>query len=319
MTVLIGLTWLIAAFVAGPVERAPSAGSREQTLPTASTGAVPACVTDTTPGDHTVTCGGLRVDLRIPASCPPAGCGLILLVHGDTGTGLLEDAHVRLRDHGARAGYVVVAPTGPPFGGADASNGSTWSPANDATLIAIVGRVSEELRVDRTRVHVTGFSRGGYSTWRLMCDHADVFASAAPAAAGATQMGPCFGNNRFPSRKVPILMLIGRTDAAVTFDVTQQIRDAAIAHYGATTVNVIAGDANYSHRRWTGPDGALIEVFEHGYENAPDGPWAWARGHCFPGSTTDPGAPQYALPCRPPNAFVWGDEVLRFFREHPMP
>ncbi len=320
MTTATGLAaCLTVALLAGCAERVSPADGREQAVSIAGADAVPACATNTTPGDHSVTCGGLRVDLRVPTSCPPEGCGLILVLHGDTGTGLLEDAHVRLREQGAQAGYVVVAPTGPPFGGSGASNGSTWSPANDATLIAIVGRISDELRVDRRRIHVTGFSRGGYSTWRLMCDHADVFASAAPAAAGATQMGPCFGNNRFPSRKIPILLLIGRTDAAVTFDVTQQIRDAAIAHYGASTMEVVASDANYSHRRWTGADGALVEVFEHGYETAPDGPWGWAKGHCFPGSTTDPNAPQYALPCRPPNAFVWGDEVLRFFREHPMP
>lgn len=275
------------------------------------------CAIDTTPGDHTVTCGGLRVDLRIPQTCPREGCGLILVLHGDTGTGLLEDAHVRLREQGARAGYVVVAPTGPAFGAAAA--GSTWSPANDATLMAIVGRLRTELSTDARRIHVTGFSRGGYTTWRLLCDHSDVFASAAPAAAGATRAGPCFGNGRFPSRKLPILMLMGRTDASVTVAVTSQIRDAAIAHYGATTEERVAGDDRFSHRRWTSADGALIEVFEHSYETAADGPWGFAKGHCFPGSVTDPYAPQYALPCRPPNAFTWGDEVLRFFRAHPMP
>jgi poly(3-hydroxybutyrate) depolymerase len=236
------------------------------------------------------------------------------VLHGDTGTGLLEDAHVRLREKGSRAGYVVAAPTGPPLG---PSGGSTWSPANDATLIAVVKRLSTELRVDSARIHVTGFSRGGYSTWRLMCDYADVFASAAPAAAGATRMGPCFGNGRFPSRKIPILMLIGRTDASVTFEVTTRIRDAAIAHYGATAARVLSGDDGYTHRRWTSADGSVLEVFEHGYETAADGPWGFAKGHCFPGSTTDPYGPLYALPCRSPNAFVWGDEVLRFFQAHP--
>jgi hypothetical protein len=32
----------------------------------------------------------------------------------------------------------------------------------------------------------------------------------------------------------------------------------------------------------------------------------------------DPYAPQYAIPCTPPNGFVWGDEIMTFFLAHPM-
>src|SRR5262245_44801985 len=93
------------------------------------------CLNDTSAGDHNYTCEGLRVDARIPAACMRPGCGLVMEVHGDTGTGLLEDAHTRLRDLGERAGYIVIAPTGPSIGDA---LGSTWSPANDEALVAIV-------------------------------------------------------------------------------------------------------------------------------------------------------------------------------------
>jgi hypothetical protein len=33
----------------------------------------------------------------------------------------------------------------------------------------------------------------------------------------------------------------------------------------------------------------------------------------------DPQAPQYAIPCKLPNAFTWGDEVMAFFLAHPLP
>ena len=72
------------------------------------------CITDVSAGDHTFTCGGLMVDVRIPAACEAPGCGLILELHGDTGTGLLMDAHTKLRELGAQHGYILVAPTGPP-------------------------------------------------------------------------------------------------------------------------------------------------------------------------------------------------------------
>ena len=51
------------------------------------------CITDVAPGAHTFTCEGLRTDVFVPAACARAGCGQILELHGDTGTGLLIDAN----------------------------------------------------------------------------------------------------------------------------------------------------------------------------------------------------------------------------------
>jgi polyhydroxybutyrate depolymerase len=282
---------------------------------------VPAgCITDVSAGDHVFSCGGLAVDARVPAACLAPGCGLILVLHGDTGTGLLMDGHVRLRELGQEHGYVVAAPTGPPYGGG--LPGSTWHASNDATLIDIVGQLARVFRIDPKKVHVTGFSRGGFVTWRLLCDHADLFASAAPAGAGfgeAFGEATCFEQGRAPSRRLPILFMLGRTDTSVGYASMAGIRDAATASYGAAGPVTLAGDASYRHDRWTAEGGAVIETFDHAYETVADGPWASARGHCIAGSTTDPYAPQYAIPCKLPNAFVWGEEVMAFFRAHPMP
>jgi poly(3-hydroxybutyrate) depolymerase len=276
------------------------------------------CIADVSTGDHTYSCGGLAVDARIPAACQAPGCGLILVLHGDTGNGLLMDGHVKMRELGAQAGFIVVAPTGPPFG--QGQPGSTWRASNDATLVQIVRDFASVFRVDMKNIHVTGFSRGGFVTWRLLCDHADLFASAAPAGAGhGNGFGEqtCFTAGRTPARKIPILFLMGRTDVSVGYSAMTQIRDGAIASYAATGPVNLAMDAAYRHDRWMGQ--GVIETFDHAYETVNDGPWASARGHCIAGSTTDPYAPQYAIPCKLPNAFVWGEEVIRFFRAHPMP
>jgi len=275
------------------------------------------CITDTSAGDHTYSCDGLQVDVRIPAACEAPGCGLILELHGDTGTGLLMDAHTNLRALGEQYGYVVAAPTGPPWPGGP---GSTWSSANDAMLVDITQQLASVYRVDPKKVHVTGFSRGGFVTWRLLCDHADLYASAAPGGAGdGTNFDEttCFAGGRAPSRPLPILFLMGRTDAAVGYPSMMSIRDAAIAQYAATGPTVLDQDPDYTHDQWMGS--GVIETYDHAYHTVADGPWGSAMGHCIPGSTMDPYAPQYAIPCQLPDAFVWGEQVMSFFRAHPMP
>ncbi len=278
------------------------------------------CVNDVTSGDHTYACSGLTVDARIPPACQAPGCGLILVLHGDTGTGPLMDAHIKMRELGAQHDYIVLAPTGPDWPGSEP--GSTWNDSNDATLVSIVNLFATVFRVDDKKIHVTGFSRGGFVTWRLLCDHADLFASAAPAGAGyGNSFGEttCFHNSRAPSRQIPILFMMGRTDVSVTYSAMQGIRDGAISSYGATGPTTLASDASYRHDRWTSSSGSVIETFDHAYETVDDGPFASAKGHCIAGSTTDPYAPQYAIPCKLPNAFVWGEEVMTFFLAHPMP
>ena len=118
------------------------------------------------------------------------------------------------------------------------------------------------------------------------------------------------------------MLLMGRTDAAVGYASMTQIRDAALMAYGTQPSGspmVLAMDANYTHNRWTSNDGAIFETFDHAYETVNPGPWSDAKGHCIPGSTMDPQAPQYAIPCKLPDAFIWGEEVMKFFLAHPMP
>jgi poly(3-hydroxybutyrate) depolymerase len=260
------------------------------------------CAVLTAPGTHDVTCEGMPVYTRVPSNCPASGCGLILEIHGDGGTGALQDAHLKLADLGEDAGYVLIAPTGGGF------------PARDEALVAITRRFMEALNVDRRKIHVTGFSRGGYAVWRLACNHQDLFASIAPAAAGVARPGEtsCFSEGPEPSRSIPILQLIGLNDQNVPARTQVAMRDLLVERWQLTGPERISADDNYAHNRWSRPDGYLLEVFEHRYATRRGG------GHCVPGSTAYD-APRYAYGCAPPNAFNWGEEVMRFFQAHPMP
>lgn len=259
-----------------------------------------ACLTSAAPGDHDFVCEGMPVYVHIPSQCPAAGCGLILEIHGDGGTGALQDAHLELAKRGEEAGYVLLAPTGGGF-----------PPADDA-LVAITRRVADELGVDRRKVHVTGFSRGGFATWRLACAHADLFASAAPAAAGVARPGEtsCFSEGAQPARPIPILQLIGLEDRNVPPRTQIAMRDLVVERWQLSGPERLAGNDDYTHDRWSRPGGYVFEVFEHRYEMPRGG------GHCVPGSPAYDAA-RYAYGCRPPNAFSWGEEVVRFFMAHP--
>lgn len=274
------------------------------------------CITDVSAKDHVFTCEGLRVDATVPDACLAPGCGLILQIHGDTGTGKLIDQNTNLHALGKQKGYVVISPTGPAFGGGQP--GSTWTRAEDAKLVAITRLFAQVFRVDDKRIHATGFSRGGFVTWRLVCDAPDLFASFAPAAAGnGNGETTCFSQGRSPSRKADVLFLVGRTDVPVPFSTMTSIRDALVADYGLPAPTTVSSNAQYTHRRWAKPSGPTLEVFEHAYETEPTGPFGGSRGHCFPGSTMPPFSPQYAVPCKGPNAFTWGEEVMKFFEAHP--
>lgn len=294
------------------------------------------CINDVTPGDHVYTCEGLSVAATIPplaATCPSAGCGVIVELHGDTGTGPLIDAHLRLRARAAPRGYIVVAPTGPAIGTINgvAYPGSSWQPSQDAKVVAIAKLFAKVFNANPKRIHVTGFSRGGFMTWRLGCDYSTFFASVAPGGAGnantfltVNEIEPtCFTAGRVPIRPIPILELMGQTDVPVSYASMVAIKNAALAQYGIAQNQTVAAQssAQFVQMKSTKAGAPAVEWFDHSYETLPSGPGGPAKGHCIPGSTYSPNAPQYAYACNPnpANGFDWGAEVLAFFERNPMP
>jgi dienelactone hydrolase len=179
---------------------------------------------------------------------------------------------------------------------------------------------------------MTGFSQGGFMTWRFLCAHAELFASVAPAAAASSC--PVIGNPsgapacsftgaEIPAREVPILYMHGQQDQNyIPFGCAQPQVDAIASAWGLTSDGVVASSPTFTRTRWSDASGTVVELLAHDYSSSEQVPLVSAsklQGHCFPGST-DPGdqpGQLFSFRCEQPASFVWGAEVVAFFLAHP--
>lgn len=278
-------------------------------------------------GHVAYACSGLTFDVEVPAACMDGGCGIILDVHGLTMSAAMEDANTGLRARGGSAGYVVVQPSANP-----APPQASFSPTDDdPKIFDFLERAIAVYHIDPKRVHMTGFSQGGYMTWRFLCAHADVFASVAPGA-GATncpQFMPTqscsFTGNEVPSQVIPVLYMHGTQDTNyVPYSCSGPQIDAMVSAWGLTANGVIASSSTYRRSRWSNASGPVLEFLSHDYSSNAQVPLVSQTkllGHCYPGST-DPGnqpGQLFSFKCDQTASFNWGEEVVAFFQAHPRP
>jgi hypothetical protein len=271
------------------------------------------CITDVAAGHHAFECDGIVYDVEVPAACLEAPCGMIFDVHGFTMSAQMQDANTGMRALGQANDFIVVQPNANP-----APPAASWTPAvDDDKIFGFMQRVAAAWDVDPDRWHFTGFSQGGFMSWRFICAHADVLASVAPAAACGD--GVAFPDCRFidaevPSEPIDILYLHGTTDALVGYGCAEPRVDAIVEHFGLGAAEVLAQDDTSRHLRYSG-DEMVLEFLAHDYSAAS----VIIRGHCYPGST-DPGdAPGqlFSFACEGDSALVWGETAMAFFRDHP--
>lgn len=265
------------------------------------------CVTEVGAGHHVFSCdGGIKYDVEIPVACASGGCGLVLDMHGYTMNAAQEDAGTGMRALGQQHGYVVVQPNAPglPAG---------WDQPTHAPLVfAFIGDVAAALLTDPKRAHVMGFSQGGGMTWRMICAHADFFASAAPLAG---VIGCEFVPPNAPSREVPTLQIHGHKDNILNFNsfaIPQ--RDAAIAFWKHGAGAAFEMDATHKATRYLTAAGTPLEFWEHDYSAGS----FILGGHCFPGGS-DVGTSPFQFGCVETGTFVIGKLAMDFFVAHPMP
>ena len=78
-------------------------------------------------------------------------------------------------------------------------------------VMAMLAELEAIYPVDASRVFLVGFSNGGMLSYRLACEHGDVFAGVA-VVAGALNYSPCQ-----PPSPVSVLIVHGTTDATVPY------------------------------------------------------------------------------------------------------
>jgi polyhydroxybutyrate depolymerase len=291
----------------------------------ATAGEPAVCTTDKSPGTQKRACEGFDVAVTIPPSCPSAGCGLVLDLHGALMNGDAEEAHTELRARAGAKGFIVVQPTASTrtYSGL---TGPQWFNADDESLHRLVLALARDLGVDHARVHVTGFSQGGFAALRLMCKHADTFASVAAGAAGTngcpldeSVIASCsMSGADKPSRPLDVLFLYGRQDSIVPKTCAEGVVDAIVKGFALGAPATLADDGSYTKKRYTGA-GIVLDTFAHDYTTDPAGSLSLNKGHCYPGSKANSGSLWDGLACDGTNAFVWGTEVVNFFVAHPRP
>jgi polyhydroxybutyrate depolymerase len=285
------------------------------------------CVTSVEPGHHVFPCQGLDVDIEVPALCLGTPCGLILDLHGLTMNAQQQDNNTNLRALGQQFGYLVVQPSAkdpPPL--------SKWvTYEDDEKVWAFAADARNAWHTDPRRFHVTGFSQGGFMTWRLLCAHADVIASAAPAGSCAgygielpyvgslSEVGCSFTGNQKPALEIPILQMHGTLDPIIPYFCGTNLKNAVIDAWNLAEGATVSEDDDHWWKRYQSPSGNTYEFISHNYRSK-----SWLlQGHCIPGSQDldggEPGQLLGGFGCDHTSPFVWGEAVMAFFLAHPKP
>ena len=108
--------------------------------------------------------------------------------------------------------FLVVSPVAPKHG---------WEPAKVVHLIdELLGDPRFAPRIDSDRVYLTGFSMGGFGTFRAACAFPDRFAAIVPLAGGGEP------GDAVKLQSVPTWAFHGDADEVVTYESTKNMIDA---------------------------------------------------------------------------------------------
>jgi polyhydroxybutyrate depolymerase len=159
--------------------------------------------------------------IYVPAN-PHNPAPLILVLHGGGGSGSGQEMMTKQRINriADREGLIVVYPDGVGRnwndGRHDLRAEAAKKDVDDVGFLRELIRVlSARFHVDSKRVYATGMSNGGFMSFRLACDAADVIAAVAPVAANLpAELAP----DCKPAQPIPVAMFSGTDDPIVPWN-----------------------------------------------------------------------------------------------------
>lgn len=171
---------------------------------------------------ETLTIDGRELTVRLPPSFVDGQpLPLVMLLHGYTSSGDLQERYFRIAPEADRRGFVYVHPDGT----ADRTGKRFWN-ATDACcdlyktgvddsrhLRAVLDALKAKYPIDARRIYLIGHSNGGFMSFRMACDHADTVTAIA-SLAGATWKDTARCN---PSSPVSVLAIHGTADGTIRF------------------------------------------------------------------------------------------------------
>lgn len=168
--------------------------------------------------------GGERpVTVRVPDGYDPeVPAPLMILLHGYTANGAIQEAYFALGPIANEQGVVYANPDGT----VDATGENFWNATeaccdfggtgvdDSAYLLGLVDEISSKVNIDPKRVYFIGHSNGGFMAHRMACDHAGRVA-AIVSLAGATFIDPA---DCGASEPVSVLQIHGDADETILYE-----------------------------------------------------------------------------------------------------
>jgi polyhydroxybutyrate depolymerase len=147
---------------------------------------------------------------------------LIVMLHGYSTRGAEQEAYFRFRDYQETYGFMLAIPEGeedffgnPFWNATDACCDLFDSGVDDSGYLrAVIDGIKAIATVEERLVCLVGHSNGGFMSYRMACDHADVIASIA-SLAGATHDD---ADDCSPSTTVHTLEIHGTDDVVIFYE-----------------------------------------------------------------------------------------------------
>ena len=163
-----------------------------------------------------------NVPLYLPsATGTDAELPLVISLHGFTGNGSQHENYFNLRSRVDESQFMLCVPDGIPNGQGDRFWNATdfccdfggQRPDDSGYLRSLIETIIADHPVDLGSIHVVGHSNGGFMSYRMACDHADLVSSIASlAGASFADTSDCV-----PSEPVHVLQIHGTSDSTIGF------------------------------------------------------------------------------------------------------